>query len=78
MSAIRDNWTRDAEGNYVDWTKPPYRAPNSGILTLLMRGESRHDMTPALHSKRLTEYCTLVRRDFQKRREQNQKRLETR
>jgi len=70
VSSLRDDWTRDAEGNFVDWTKPPHRHPGSGILVLLLKSEAPCDMTPDIHSKRLTEYCTLVKRDFQRRRVQ--------
>ncbi len=59
---VLNPWTRDQDGNYVDWTKPPYRGPG-GRLSLLVAGESPRVLEdPAEHHKRIAEYYRLVKR----------------
>lgn len=52
------DWTRDENGGFVDWTKPPFYV--NGILTLLLPGEAHAD--PDTLSKRRHEYMKLQRR----------------
>jgi hypothetical protein len=66
--SLKDNWTRDAAGNYVDWTKPPYRHEGSGELRLVLEGEDASKLTPDERQKRIAEYYALVRRKFKQRR----------
>lgn len=55
-----DEWTRDLDGNYVDWTKPPYRGPG-GKLSLVCPGEDPKVLEqPGIYDKRIAEYYRLV------------------
>ena len=49
-------WTTDHDGQYVDWTKPPYR--QGGIVTFLLPHETRLDTAETI--RRVTEYYRLV------------------
>lgn len=64
---LRDNWTKDASGNYVDWTKPPYRHPDSGILWLVLEHEDPEQVSQHELSRRIREYTALVRRNFKRK-----------
>ena len=66
------NWTRDADGNYVDWLRPPYRV--GSILRLVLPGEDPGKLTSATRQQRIIEYYKLVRRDFRRSQEQNRER----
>lgn len=65
--SLKENWTRDAGGNYVDWTKPPYRPDDSGMLYLVLEGEDASKLTAEIRQKRIAEYYALCRRNFKKR-----------
>lgn len=52
------NWTRDASGNFVDWTKPPYY--QRGRLCLFLAGET--NVHPDELRKRRSEYMKLTKR----------------
>ena len=58
-------WTRDADGNYVDWTKPPYR--EGAILRLVLTGENPATIPGPVRQQRIIEYYKLVRREMKKR-----------
>ena len=51
-------WTRDANGEYIDWTKPPYKV--GGVIDFRLPGEDyvSHDN----HTKRIGEYMKLIKR----------------
>lgn len=66
-NSLRDNWTRDAAGNYVDWTKPPY-SRGKGIYVFLLEGEEAWRLEPAVRTQRIMEYYALVRRNWQRNR----------
>ncbi len=66
MLAPADNWTRDAQGNYVDWTNAPYR--QGGNVSLLLEGEDPATLSIETITKRLQEYCSLARRTLKARR----------
>lgn len=57
------NWTRDKDGNYIDWTMPPYYV--NGVLTLILPGE--RDVDPDVLAKRRVEYMKLQRRRLKKK-----------
>lgn len=65
MSGASSDWTRDAAGNYVDWTQPPYR--EGAILRLVLIGEEAWRLPPAERIKRIQEYYLLVRREMKKK-----------
>jgi hypothetical protein len=54
------DWTRDADGNFVDWTKAPHYV--NGKLDLLLPGEDRNKMPRDVFSKRTDEYTKLAKR----------------
>jgi hypothetical protein len=58
-------WTVDAQGNYIDWTAPPYYV--DGVLNLALPGESVGTMPRAVHIQRTEEYMKLRRRQMKKR-----------
>lgn len=58
------DWTRDADGNYVDWTKPPHYV--GGVLDLVLPGEERDRMPRAEFTKRREEYLRLRKRQMKK------------
>jgi len=64
-SDLFDDWTRDADGNYVDWRKPPYYV--NGVLNVMMEHEE-FISSPDI-SKRITEYMQLTRRAMSRRKE---------
>lgn len=66
VSSLRDNWTRDANGDYVDWTRPPYRSPGSGILMLVLEGEIAYQLAHEIRVQRILEYYALLRREARK------------
>ena len=67
MSSLRDNWTRDAAGEFVNWLEPPYSTPGSGIICLLLEGEEAWRLSHEERMKRIVEYYALIRRQWQKR-----------
>lgn len=62
MVILRENWTKDAEGNYVDWTKPPYR--NGCLLKLVLEGEDPESIPECVRQKRIAEYYALSKRGY--------------
>lgn len=65
----RDNWTQH-DGKPVIWNKPPYYDPETGVLTLLLPGESKTVLEEMrTHLKRIQEYYLLTWRDSAKIRE---------
>jgi len=60
VSDLFDDWTTDADGNYVDWTKPPYCV--NGVINLKMAHE--RELSMAEISKRNQEYMKLLRRSM--------------
>ena len=58
--SLASDWTRDSDGNFVDWTKPPHYV--GGVLNLNLPGEEPGKMPRAEHSKRLDEYMKLAKR----------------
>lgn len=59
------DWTRDADGNFVDWTKPPHY--ERGILNLVLPGERL--VSPEVLSRRRWEYVQLTRRRMSRRKD---------
>ena len=59
------SWTRDATGDYVDWTQLPYR--QGGLLILLLEGEDPARLSPEIFTQRIQEYTRLVRRELRGR-----------
>jgi len=59
------DWTRDADGDYVDWTKPPYYV--GGVINFRLPGESVGNMPRATWLKRHDEFTKLRRRQMRKR-----------
>lgn len=55
------NWTRDENGEFVDWTKPPYC--KNGLLDLRLKNEEY--ISQDTHSKRVGEYMKLMKRSKQ-------------
>src|SRR5882672_2382604 len=51
------DWTRSADGKYVDWTKPPYYV--GGVLRLVLEGEDPELVAGAVAQKRIHEYYRL-------------------
>ena len=64
-SDLIEGWTKDAAGNYVDWTKPPYK--RGGVINLLLAGET--DISQHNFDKRLIEYLRLTRRALKGRKD---------
>ena len=59
------DWTRDPRtGQFIDWTKPPYR--EGSLLHLVLPGEDPHKISSAERQKRILEYYRLIRRDFRR------------
>ena len=54
------DWTKDADGEYIRWNRPPHYV--NGVLNLLLPGEERVSMGEI--SKRRGEYMKLARRDL--------------
>ena len=62
------DWTRDADGELVDWTQAPYYV--NGILDVHLPGEDKF-LRPDVISKRVEEYTLITRKkmyDAQKKR----------
>lgn len=57
-------WTQDPDGNYVDWTKHPYRHEGSGLLNLVMDHEDPARVSHDVLSQRIHEYTLLVRQNL--------------
>ncbi len=62
---MASTWTKDAAGNYVDWTKPPYR--QGSIVTFVLEGEDPAKLSSEIRQKRIMEYYRVLRRDMRKR-----------
>ena len=60
--SLASNWTRDGDGNYVDWLKPPYRLAGSGLIRLHLEGEDPHTLDGAVRMRRIREYYALCKR----------------
>lgn len=58
-------WTKDADGNYVNWLEPPYR--EGAILRLVLTGEEAHRLPLQTRIQRIQEYYRLVRREMNQR-----------
>lgn len=58
------DWTRDADGAFIDWTKPPYYV--GGVLNLLLPGEDAGKMPRETWQKRNAEYMKLTKRRMKK------------
>lgn len=61
MGNLKDNWTRDHNGQYVDWSQPPYRQP-TGVVLLQLEGEDPNQLSSNERIKRAAEYTALMRR----------------
>lgn len=60
-------WTRDAAGDYVDWTQPPY-SDGTGLVDFHLEGEER--VLPAhVLRQRIDEYMRLQRREMRRARD---------
>jgi len=59
----RKNWTRDTEGNYIDWTQPPFYV--RGVLHFMLPGETSIDFETL--GKRTQEYMKLTRHRMTRR-----------
>lgn len=59
---LASNWTRDAGGDYVDWTEFPYY--KNGVLVLLLEGEDPARLSAEIFTQRIREYCLLARREL--------------
>lgn len=64
QSSSESDWTRDQDGNFVDWTKPPYYV--GGVLNLLLPGEDAGKMPRETWCKRNEEYMKLCKRRMKK------------
>lgn len=64
QTSSESDWTRDADGNFVDWTKPPYYV--GGVLNLRLPGEDAGKMPRGTWSKRNQEYMKLRKRSMKK------------
>jgi hypothetical protein len=57
-----ENWTKDKDGNYVNWLKPPYRT-DYGQSILVLEGEDPQQIPNETRKKRILEYTKLCRRE---------------
>lgn len=57
-------WTKDAQGNFVNWLNPPHYV--GGVLDLVLPGEERGRMPRAVFRKRSEEYMKLRKREMKK------------
>ena len=58
MKLNRENWTRDANGNPVDWTSSEF---GSGCQrSFCLPGEHYHELSAAERQKRLAEYYAIL------------------
>ena len=64
-TSSESDWTRDQDGNFVDWTKPPHYV--GGVLDLVLPGEDRGRMPRDTFLKRNQEYMKLRRRSMKKK-----------
>lgn len=62
-SPTRENWTRDQDGEIVNWTEPPYYV--NGVLDLHLAHEDGFLREDVLR-KRLYEYMAIWRNRFAK------------
>lgn len=58
MGDLFNDWTKDQDGNYIDWTKPPYYV--NGVLNLTLPHE--WGLSAEEVSKRIGEYMKLTKR----------------
>ncbi len=63
-TSLESDWTRDAAGEFVDWTKPPHYV--GGVLDLVLPGEERDRMPRSEFVKRTDEYMKLTKRTMKK------------
>jgi hypothetical protein len=63
-TSSESDWTRDQDGNFVDWTKAPYYV--GGVLNLRLPGEDAGKMARGTWSKRNREYLLLRKRSMKK------------
>lgn len=58
------NWTKDKDGNPVDWTKPPYTDPSRkhAPLQLVLEGEDPLLVPAHTYLKRAREYMAIIRK----------------
>lgn len=54
------NWTKDANGNYVDWLDPRLHKPP--FLSLVLPGEQYHKLDLVVRQQRIQEYYKLLER----------------
>lgn len=59
------DWTRDGDGNFIDWTKPPYKV--GGVINFLLPGEDAGKMPRGTWLKRQGEYMRLVKREMEQK-----------
>ena len=52
------DWTRDANGDFVDWTAPPYQ--DGGVVSLVLEGEDPARIHPAVWDRRIREFYLLT------------------
>lgn len=72
-------WTVDADGNFVDWLKPPYWNEEKGIVTLLLEGEDFHDQEVQQKlAQRTVEFSRLRLRQLRQNRAEHPERRDTR
>lgn len=60
--ALAMDWTKDSDGEYIDWTKPPYCV--GGVLNFLLPGEEPGNMPRATWIKRHEEFMKLRKRQM--------------
>lgn len=66
----KENWTKDEHGEYVDWTKPPYRNEKTGRSFLVLEGEDPAKIPTAVRRQRIDEYYKLCRRNAKRKNNQ--------
>lgn len=63
------DWTRDSDGNFVNWLKEPHTV--RGVFCYVLPGERQQDLSVEEIDKRRNEWWKLTRRqrarDIQKR-----------
>lgn len=52
------DWTRDAAGEFVDWTKAPYQV--GGVVRLVLEGEDPDRIPSNVRDRRMREFYLLT------------------
>lgn len=61
QNTTESNWTRDNDGNFVNWLEPKYNP--RGRLTLTLEGEVLEELPDEIFTQRMREYSLLLKRE---------------